>query len=120
MREGKDNYRDEIFSLPVRAGKRTYFFDVKATRANDLYLTVTESKKKFNEDGGFYFEKHKVFLYKEDFEKFAEGLNEAVAKINELKASGEYEVKEGEGYERRSYNKDSDGYSSDVNFENLD
>lgn len=120
MREGKDNYRDEIFSLPVRAGKRTYFFDVKATRANDLYLTVTESKKKFNEDGGFYFEKHKVFLYKEDFEKFSEGLNEAVAKIKELKASGEYEIKEGEGYERRSYNNDGDGYSSDVNFENLD
>ena len=120
MREGKDNYRDEIFSLPVRAGKRTYFFDVKATRANDLYLTVTESKKKFNEDGGFYLEKHKVFLYKEDFEKFSEGLNEAVAKIKELKASGEYEVKEGEGYERRSYNSEGEGYSSDVNFENLD
>ena len=84
-----------------------------------MYLTVTESKKKFNADGGFYFEKHKVFLYKEDFEKFADGLNTAVAKINELKASGEYEVKEGEGYERRSYNNEDNGYSSDVDFENL-
>ncbi len=125
MGEGKDNYRDEIFSLPVRAGKRTYFFDVKATRANDLYLTVTESKKKFNEDGGFYFEKHKVFLYKEDFEKFSEGLNIVVAKINELKDSGEFQVKEGEGYERRNYNQNGEngttgGYSSDVNFDNLD
>lgn len=120
MREGEDNYRDEIFSLPVRAGKRTYFFDVKATRANDLYLTVTESKKKFTEDGGFHFEKHKVFLYKEDFEKFAEGLNEAVAKINELKATGAYEVKDGEGYERRNYSGKDDDYSAEVNFESLD
>ena len=63
--------KDEIFSNAVRAGKRTYFFDVKATRGDDYYLTVTESKKKFSEDGKFHFEKHKLFLYKEDFEKFA-------------------------------------------------
>lgn len=119
MAEARDNYRDEIFSLPIRAGKRTYFFDVKATRANDLYLTVTESKKKYNDGGEFYFEKHKIFLYKEDFEKFSEGLNEAIAKINELKESGEYEVKDGEGYERRNYDTQN-GYSSDVNFDNLD
>ncbi len=118
MRDGKENYRDEIYSLPVRAGKRTYFFDVKATRGNDLYLTITESKKKYNEDGTFYFEKHKIFLYKEDFEKFSNGLSDAIAKIEELKASGEYTVKDGEGYERRNYN--NDGYSSDVNFDNLD
>lgn len=67
--------REEVFSKKVRAGKRTYFFDVKATRSNDYYITVTESKKRF-EDGVFI--KHKIFLYKEDFEKFAEGLNEVV------------------------------------------
>lgn len=72
------NERDEIFSKAVRAGKRTYFFDVKATRRNDYYLTVTESKKKFEEDGRFHFEKHKIFLYKEDFDKFSEGLLEAI------------------------------------------
>lgn len=70
--------REEIFSKAVRAGKRTYFFDVKATRKNDYYLTITESKKKFEQDGRFHFEKHKVFLYKEDFDKFADGLHEAV------------------------------------------
>lgn len=70
--------REEIFSRAVRAGKRTYFFDVKATRKNDYYLTLTESKKKFNRDGRFYFEKHKIFLYKEDFEKFLEGFEEAI------------------------------------------
>jgi Protein of unknown function (DUF3276) len=70
--------REEIYSKPVRAGKRTYFFDVKSTKGEDLYLTITESKKRFREDGTFYYEKHKIFLYKEDFEKFSEGLNEAV------------------------------------------
>jgi hypothetical protein len=70
--------RDDIFSKVVRAGKRTYFFDVKATRQNDFYLTITESKKRFGQEGKFFFEKHKIFLYKEDFEKFAEGLAEVV------------------------------------------
>jgi hypothetical protein len=75
--------REEIFSKSVRAGKRTYFFDVKTTRRNDYYLTLTESKKRFNRDGRFYFEKHKIFLYKEDFEKFTDGLIEAIEYIKE-------------------------------------
>jgi hypothetical protein len=75
--------REEIFSKSVRAGKRTYFFDVKTTRRNDYYLTLTESKKRFNRDGRFYFEKHKIFLYKEDFEKFTDGLTEVIDYIKE-------------------------------------
>ncbi len=90
------NYKDEIYSEAVRAGKRTYFFDVKATRGNDLYLTVTESKKRFKDNGEFFYEKHKLFLYKEDFEKFEEGLRAAIAKIDELKASGKYNSDETE------------------------
>jgi hypothetical protein len=74
--------RQEIFSQTVRAGKRTYFFDVKATRSNDYYLTITESKKRVNKEGKQYFEKHKVFLYKEDFAKFNEGLSEVISYIN--------------------------------------
>ncbi|MBL4594426.1 MAG: DUF3276 family protein [Flavobacteriales bacterium] len=90
-----DNRRDEVFSKAVRAGKRTYFFDVKATRAEDYYLTITESKRKFNnETQKFYFEKHKLFLYKEDFEKFSNGLEESIAKIKELKAEQGEEVVE--------------------------
>ncbi len=77
------NDRDDLFSKAVRAGKRTYFFDVKSTRGNDYYLTITESKKRFGEDGKFTYEKHKIFLYKEDFDKFLDGLNEAVANIRE-------------------------------------
>ena len=73
--------REEVYSKAVKAGKRTYFFDVKATRNNDYYLTITESKKKFDKDGVSSYEKHKIFLYKEDFEKFAEGLEDAVAVV---------------------------------------
>ncbi len=73
--------REEIHSKAVRAGKRTYFFDVKATRRNDYYLTITESKKRFNRDGKFFYEKHKLFLYKEDFDKFADSLTEIIEYI---------------------------------------
>jgi hypothetical protein len=84
VEENKTNGRDEIFSEKVKAGKRTYFFDVKATRSNDYYLTITESKKRFKEDG-FTYEKHKIFLYKEDFNKFVEALNNTVDHVkNEL------------------------------------
>ncbi|NPA36300.1 MAG: PUR family DNA/RNA-binding protein [Chlorobi bacterium] len=81
--EKKDREREEIFSKAVRAGKRTYFFDVKATRKNDYYITITESKKRYDEDGRFHYEKHKIFLYKEDFDKFAEGLDEIISYIRE-------------------------------------
>lgn len=77
------NDREEIFSKAVRAGKRTYFFDVKATRKNDYYLTITESKKRFDQEGKYHFEKHKIFLYKEDFDKFADGLKEVVGYIKD-------------------------------------
>jgi hypothetical protein len=74
----EENDHREIFSKAVRAGKRTYFFDVKSTRRNDYFLTISESKKRFNKDGHYFFEKHKIFLYKEDFEKFSEGFGEVM------------------------------------------
>ena len=73
--------RDEVYSKVVKAGKRTYFLDVKATRNNDYYLTITESKKKFDDNGNASFEKHKIFLYKEDFDKFTEGLEEVMGVV---------------------------------------
>lgn len=83
------NVKEEIYTKVVRAGKRTYFFDVKATRKEDYYLTITESKKRLGKEGKIFYEKHKIFLYKEDFEKFADGLHNAVAFIgngkNELR-----------------------------------
>ena len=105
----KDNgkEREDIFSKSVRAGKRTYFFDVKATRRNDYYLTITESKKRYDQDGKFHFEKHKLFLYKEDFDKFAEGLSEVV----EFVKKNQPELLEKEDVESKEF--------TDVEFEDL-
>lgn len=81
-----DDGVEEVYSKAVRAGRRTYFFDVKATRNDDYYLTITESRKKQGKDGSFTFEKHKIYLYKEDFEKFAEGLSDVVDFVKKNKA----------------------------------
>ena len=107
-----NNDRNDLFSRSIRAGKRTYFFDVKSTKSNEFYLTMTESKKRFTDDGKFTYEKHKIFLYKEDFEKFMEALNEAVSFIN----TNSPEV------ERTHHDSDSSSSKefSDVNFEDLD
>jgi hypothetical protein len=105
--ESEKTERGDLFSKSVRAGKRTYFFDVKSTRGNDYYLTITESKKRFGQDGKFYYEKHKIFLYKEDFEKFLDGLNEAVTNIKENAPLNTSPTSEGHSSE------------SDINFEDL-
>jgi len=100
--------RDEIFSKAVRAGKRTYFFDVKSTKKNDFYLTITERKRRYDQDGTFQIEKHKIFLYKEDFEKFSEGLAEVVEyiKINHK--------------EQPEIQSETDDKFSEIEFEDLD
>jgi hypothetical protein len=91
MEEKNQERREDIFSKAVRAGKRTYFFDVKATKTDQYYLTITESKRRFNaEQGKFYYEKHKVFLYQEDFEKFINGMEAAIRFIR----TGEKPVEE--------------------------
>ena len=77
--------KDEIFSKVLRAGRRTYFFDVRSTRAGDYYLTITESKKFTQEDGSFHYKKHKIYLYKEDFESFKEILDEMTQYVFEEK-----------------------------------
>lgn len=117
MRDG-NSYRDDVFSTSVRAGKRTYFFDVKATRGNDLFMTITESKRSgMDEHGQLNFEKHKIFLYKEDFEKFLDGLKDAVEHIKKLQETGNYRTSD---YENREGSEPfSPRNSSDVNFEDL-
>ncbi len=80
----REHSGEDVYSKPVRAGKRTYFFDVKSTKGNnDFYLTITESKRRQEHDGSFSYDKHKIFLYKEDFDKFQEGLAEVVGYIKE-------------------------------------
>jgi hypothetical protein len=82
MENSRDRKNDEVYSNAVRAGKRTYFFDIKSTKGNDLYVTITESKRRLEEGAGY--EKHKIFLYKEDFEKFKDGLLDVLDKIEEM------------------------------------
>ncbi|MCL6259076.1 PUR family DNA/RNA-binding protein [Aquiflexum sp. TKW24L] len=99
MEDHRGNDREEIFSKRVKAGKRTYFFDVKSTKSNDYYLTITESKRRLQGET-FVFEKHKIFLYKEDFGKFIEALQHAVDHVkNELMPEvdfSQYDVEESE------------------------
>jgi hypothetical protein len=86
-----DGYKEDVFSTSVRAGKRTYFFDVKSTRGNDLFMTITESKRVGHEnEGPVHYEKHKIFLYKEDFDGFADGLQRAIDHIRSLQGTGEF------------------------------
>ena len=78
--QGRDRRREEVYSERVRAGKRTYFFDIRETRGSDFYITITESKRRFD-DGGY--DKHKIFLYKEDFNKFEQALGRAIGHVKE-------------------------------------
>ncbi|RLD46024.1 MAG: DNA-binding protein [Bacteroidetes bacterium] len=94
------NDKGEVFSKRVKAGKRTYFFDVKETKAGEYYITLTESKKRFSEESGkFFFEKHKLFLYKEDYSKFKNSLNDVLEFIQENQGYDE-------DYERYSDNEE--------------
>ena len=112
----QDRNGDDVYSKPVRAGKRTYFFDVKATKGNDYYLTITESKRRIERDGRYVYDKHKIFLYKEDFDKFADGLQEVVNYIRERCPAGTETVPP-ERSEAPS--QESPTPFSDVNFEEL-
>ena len=107
---------DDVFSKPVRAGKRTYFFDVKATKGNDYYLTITESKRRVERDGRYVYDKHKIFLYKEDFDKFADGLHEVVNYIKERCPVTEAPVQDAP--EQDFPNEEGPSFSN-VNFEEL-
>src|SRR6185436_12943548 len=92
MRENDMLEKEEIFSKVLRAGRRTYFFDVRATKAEDYYITITESKKFTEEDGSFHFKKHKIYLYKEDFVAFTEIMEEMTAYV--LNNKGEEVISE--------------------------
>lgn len=101
MEDYNNSDRQEIFSKKIRAGKRTYFFDVKSTKGNDYFITITESKKRF-EDGSFV--KHKIFLYKEDFNKFMEALNDTVNHVK-TELMPEYNFEE---FSRDNYSSESE------------
>ncbi|AFL79838.1 Protein of unknown function (DUF3276) [Aequorivita sublithincola DSM 14238] len=101
-----DNYtmeQEEIFSKVMRAGRRTYFFDVRSTKAGDFYLTITESKKFTNDDGSYHYKKHKIYLYKEDFSEFKDTLDEMINYVIDEK--GEEVISE---RHQKDYKKESD------------
>ncbi len=116
--EEKEKYynNEELFSKAVRAGKRTYFFDVKSTRAGENYLTITESKKRFDQQSGkFFYEKHKLFLYQEDFQKFYTAINQSFEFIKTGKIPESY-LKEIEEEEQRK----KENEFTNIEFEDLD
>ena len=129
MEESKQHVNEDIFSKVVRAGRRTYFFDVRSTKAGDYYLTISESKKFTNDDGTFYFKKHKIYLYKEDFENFSNTLDEMTKYIIDEK--GEEVISEihdkdfkskndqNDDVENQSDNDDEDKKSSEVELEDI-
>ena len=127
--EGKKNI-EEIYSKSLRAGRRTYFFDVRETKAGDYYLTITESKKFTNEDGTFYYKKHKIYLYKEDFDEFNNSLKETCDFIIDKKGSEVISEKHDKDFDSKkakekdesseSDNNDEEKDFADVDFENDD
>ena len=129
MEESKQHVNEDIFSKVVRAGRRTYFFDVRSTKAGDYYLTISESKKFTNDDGTFYFKKHKIYLYKEDFENFSNILGEmtkyiidekgeeVISEIHDKDFKSKTDQKDNE--ENQSENEDEEKKSSEVELEDI-
>jgi len=123
-----DNYmmeREEIHSKVMRAGRRTYFFDVRATIEGHYYLTITESKKFTNDDGSFHYKKHKIYLYKEDFTEFKDSLDEMISFIIDEKGEEVISDRHQSDYKKEntedtdSENNDSTSSFTDVDFEDI-
>ena len=111
---------EEIFSKSVRSGRRTYFFDVRSTRAEDYFLTITESKRDFNEDGSPFYKKHKIYLYKEDFQNFKNALSQVTDFI--ISEKGEEIISNTENLDNKSeekIQKESDSGITEVDLEDL-
>lgn len=116
--------KDEILSKVLRAGRRTYFFDVRGTKAGDYYLTITESKKFTHEDGSFHYKKHKIYLYKEDFNAFREILDEMISYVVEEKGEEVISERHQKDFKRESYaselqERDDKNSFVDISFEDI-
>jgi hypothetical protein len=115
--------KEEIYSKVLRAGRRTYFFDVRATKAGDYYLTITESKKFTNDDGSFHYKKHKIYLYKEDFSEFKEILEEMTNYIVSEKGEEVISDRHQKDFKKESFDNEEPKVApenfTDVNFEDI-
>jgi len=125
MGEKETMDQEEIYSKVLRAGRRTYFFDVRSTKAGDYYLTVTESKKFTHDDGSFHYKKHKIYLYKEDFSAFKENLDEMMDYIIDEKGSEVISERHQKDFKKEDEENDLDSTSSstesftDVSFDDI-
>ncbi|RTL13806.1 MAG: DUF3276 family protein [Flavobacteriaceae bacterium] len=120
MRENDMLEKEDIFSKVLRAGRRTYFFDVRATKADDYYITITESKKFTEEDGSFHFKKHKIYLYKEDFAAFREILDEMTDFVLDQKGEEVISERHQKDFKREVYTEGNDEVKSAESFTNID
>jgi hypothetical protein len=120
MRENDMLEKEDIFSKVLRAGRRTYFFDVRATKADDYYITITESKKFTEEDGSFHFKKHKIYLYKEDFAAFREILDEMTDFVLDQKGEEVISERHQKDFKREVYAEGEEEVKSAESFTNID
>lgn len=123
MRDNDMLEKEEIFSKVLRAGRRTYFFDVRSTKANDYYITITESKKFTEEDGSYHFKKHKIYLYKEDFAAFSEILEEMTNFVINEKGEEVISERHQKDFKRESFTTEESSSSTesftDVSFDDI-
>ena len=120
MRENDMLEKEEIFSKVLRAGRRNYFFDVRSTKAEDYYITITESKKFTEEDGSYHFKKHKIYLYKEDFAAFREILDEMTDFVLDQKGEEVISERHQKDFKRESFSDDVEEIKSAESFTNID
>ncbi len=107
--------KEEIYSKVLRAGRRTYFFDVRSTKAGDYYLTITESKKFTNDDGSFHYKKHKIYLYKEDFSEFKDILGEMIDYVINEKGTEVISERHQKDYKRDDYKTEATNNTPETN-----
>ncbi len=120
MRENDLLEKEEIFSKVLRAGRRTYFFDVRSTKADDYYVTITESKKFTEEDGSYHFKKHKIYLYKEDFKEFAEILGQMTDYVLNHKGEEVISERHQKDYKKENLVDNKDFTKSDKSFTDIE
>lgn len=120
MRENEMLEKEEIFSKVLRAGRRTYFFDVRSTKAEDYYITITESKKFTEEDGSYHFKKHKIYLYKEDFAAFREILDEMTDFVLDQKGEEVISERHQKDFKKEPYSDAVETKKSTDSFTNID
>ena len=120
MSDYKERNENEIFTKVLKAGRRTYFFDVRSTKADDYYITITESKKFTEEDGSFHFKKHKIYLYKEDFAAFREILDEMTDFVLDQKGEEVISERHQKDFKKEIYTNELEETKSTQSFTNID